>query len=217
MWWLCQRLLERSDVHAAYCLFISNPDRSVLMLQQRAGRKRDGLIVWDYHVVALAAVTSSSPSSTSAAGWYVLDVDSLLPFPCPLEAYLDASFPSAAAADVQPLFRLIPAAAYTAHFASDRSHMRREDGSWYVQPPSWPHIQPADKPAANNIQQYITMQQPQATVQHSDTAPYEGEQLDEEQYGRVLTIRQLAEALSGRQQQQPGAVETGVPVLSDRI
>ena len=192
VWWLCRRLLQRGDVHAAHCLFISNPDRRVLMLRQRAGsNKRDGLVVWDYHVIAVAAV---------AGCCYVLDVDSSLPFPCPLGSYMEASFPSVAT-HLRPLFRLIPAAAYITHFASDRSHMRREDGSWHVQPPSWPSIQPADQSASNNIQAYITMAQLQARLVNGHTQQFREEELAEEQYGRVLTMQQLIDKLNGQQQQ----------------
>ena len=182
-------------------MFISSPERSVLMLRQRAGNsRRHGMIVWDYHVVALATLTPPATAAASAptADCYVLDVDSTLPFPCALDSYLAASFPSAASAPVRPLFRLVSAAAYTAHFASDRSHMRREDGSWHAPPPSWDNIQPANTPAtSNNIQAYIAMQQPQ----HEDTSQQEDERSEQEQYGRVLTMQQLAEALGVHQQQ----------------
>ena len=32
------------------------------------------------------------------------------------------------------------AADYLKHFASDRSHMRKEDGGWMAEPPSYPPI-----------------------------------------------------------------------------
>ena len=214
VWWLLCRLLERSDVHSAHCLFISNPTRHVLMQHQRAGSpKHSGQSVWDYHVVALASTNplATAPSSHGAR-WFVLDVDSTLPFPCPLAAYFHASFPSGVHAQLQPLFRLVSAADYTAQFASDRSHMRREDGSWHAPPPSWPAIQPADKRATNNIQQYITMQHPHAHAQHDDTALPEEEQRsgEGEPYGRVLTKRQLADELSLQPPQHPTApADTG--------
>ena len=193
MWWLCERLLQRGDVQSACCVFISNAERRVLMLRQRAGNKRrDGLIVWDYHVITVAAIATVPPVNSP---WYVLDVDSTLPFPCPLSTYLQASFPSVAAAHLLPLFRLVPAAAYTAHFASDRSHMRREDGSWYEPPPSWPAIQPVDEAVTNNIQQYI------------DTAQRDDEQTDEQRFGRVLTMSQLIHVLT--EQQQSHTADTG--------
>ena len=43
-----------------------------------------------------------------------------------------------------PRFRVIPADDYVARFSSDRSHMRRADGSWIAPPPPWPPIDRGD-------------------------------------------------------------------------
>jgi len=37
-------------------------------------------------------------------------------------------------------FRVIPAQDFLAHFASDRSHMKKSDGSWHSTPPTYPPI-----------------------------------------------------------------------------
>jgi hypothetical protein len=37
-------------------------------------------------------------------------------------------------------FRVIPASVFLQHFASDRRHMKRADGSWIKPPPDYPPI-----------------------------------------------------------------------------
>ncbi|MBL8968404.1 MAG: hypothetical protein JNG85_15465 [Spirochaetaceae bacterium] len=116
----------------AWALLVSNPGRSVAMRAQRAGRPPEGLVSWDYHVLAVALL--EGPEGEAA---YALDLDSLLAFPVRLADYLAGSFAAAADPAGRPLFRLVPAARYAAELASDRSHMRAPDGSWLVPPPSW--------------------------------------------------------------------------------
>lgn len=126
------RLLGRAQFQGrrSWAVIVSNQAREVILLRQLAGRPIDGLIHWDYHVFAVL--------EEGAAQRLALDPDSDLPFPCPLDRYLEESFP----ADVQkrndPVFRLIPGDEYCAQLSSDRSHMRRPDGSWLAPPPSWP-------------------------------------------------------------------------------
>lgn len=66
------------------------------------------------------------------------------------------------------MFRLVPAAALLQHFASDRSHMRKSDGSWCAEPPQYPCITAADG-ATMNLARYRDMGQDilQDRVQHS--------------------------------------------------
>jgi len=83
----------------------------------------------------------------------VLDIDTLLPYPCPLQEYLERSFPHCFygnngdddADDTRrhwPQFRVVPARSYLRHFSSDRMHMfDREKGRWRVQElPPYPCI-----------------------------------------------------------------------------
>jgi hypothetical protein len=37
-------------------------------------------------------------------------------------------------------FRVVPASVFLQHFASDRRHMKRADGSWIKPPPDYPPI-----------------------------------------------------------------------------
>lgn len=107
-----------------HVIIITNSTSSVAVLEQRAGSEEEGgLVVWDYHVVL-------------ATPQHVFDLDSRLPFPCPTEAYISNSFPRPPGSPWSPCFRLLTLEEYSAHFASDRRHMRK-DGAWLSPPPAW--------------------------------------------------------------------------------
>lgn len=114
----------------AWAVIVSNPERNVVFLRQRAGRPVDGLVHWDYHVFAVVV--------DPIAGRVAVDMDSELPFPCPLARYLADTFPADAQHSVRPRFRVLKAEDYVVGFVSDRAHMRRPDGSWIAPPPPWP-------------------------------------------------------------------------------
>lgn len=126
------RLLARPEFLAepAWAVLVSNARREVVLLRQKAGRLGDGLIHWDYHVFAVAA--------DPALGRIALDLESELPLPCPLARYLEETFPSGVQKEYAPRFRVLEAGDYLALLVSDRSHMRRPDGSWLAPPPRWP-------------------------------------------------------------------------------
>ncbi|PNH06899.1 Protein N-terminal glutamine amidohydrolase [Tetrabaena socialis] len=65
-----------------------------------------------------------------------------------------------AASDARRRYRVVPAAAYLRHFASDRSHMRRPDGSWNAPPPAYPPLVAVDG-ATNNLDCYRDMRRGQ--------------------------------------------------------
>lgn len=50
---------------------------------------------------------------------------------------------------------MVPAREFLKTFASDRSHMRREDGTWLAPPPNYPPIK--TEQASNNIRTFISM------------------------------------------------------------
>jgi hypothetical protein len=126
------RLLARTELAAchSWAVIMSSRSSYFVVLRQSAGRPADGLVCWDYHVFAVV----DDPDGQRLA----LDFDSNLPFPYPLERYLDESFPSIMPVPLQPHFRLIEGQEYLAGLASDRSHMRRPDGSYTATPPPWP-------------------------------------------------------------------------------
>jgi protein N-terminal glutamine amidohydrolase len=126
------RLLARREFITAssWAVLVSSKSRSVVLLRQRAGRPGDGLVHWDYHVFAVLADAS--------LGKLAFDMDSTLPFPCPLSRYLEETFPRDVQRAYEPRFRLVEGAQYVAELSSDRSHMRKPDGGWIAPPPPWP-------------------------------------------------------------------------------
>lgn len=105
---------------------------SVPVWNQRLADTPDAPVFWDYHVI----LAVSGPH----ARW-AYDLDTTLPCPCPLEAYVELTFgPSRhVPAPLQPMFRVLDADEYRRRLASDRSHMRDADG-WLSPPPRWPPI-----------------------------------------------------------------------------
>jgi hypothetical protein len=126
------RLLAHSQLEArrSWAVIVSSQSGHVVALRQSAGRPGDGLVCWDYHVFAVV----DDPDGTRLA----LDLDSDIPFPCPLARYLAESFPPMRQPRRRPIFRVIAAADYLTGLASDRSHMRKPDGSYFAPPPPWP-------------------------------------------------------------------------------
>lgn len=142
----------------SYCcyhvVFVSNPKACVPMFHQRASSSRDSAVYWDYHVLLISSTVSSSnnrtdDTSSSSSSW-VWDMDSHLPCPCPLNDYLETAFAFGNGRLIQnqnqtktttwpsyfaPYFRVVDAETFLRHFSSDRSHMKRRDGSWSAPPP----------------------------------------------------------------------------------
>ncbi len=141
------------DTRKAWGLFISNPGRSVAMGCQKTDP--DGIIVWDYHVVALV----ESDARDGRDRILVCDSDSVLPFPCPLAMYLRRSFPVRIPSRLSPEFRLVEAQAYLASLVSDRSHMLDAAGNWLAPPPRWPA--PGEGSGKSpNLMEFIDMRKP---------------------------------------------------------
>jgi protein N-terminal glutamine amidohydrolase len=126
------RLLARPEfaAMASWAVLVSNVSRDLVLLRQKSGRPLDGLVHWDYHVFAVL--------TDPVAGRIALDLDSELPFPCALRRYLEDSFPEGVQRAFQPRFRVMQGGEYLKALVSDRSHMRRPDGSWLAPPPPWP-------------------------------------------------------------------------------
>jgi protein N-terminal glutamine amidohydrolase len=126
------RLLAREELgdRRTWAVIVSSLSGHFVALRQKAGRHADGLVCWDYHVLA---VVDDSDGTRLA-----LDLDSDLPFPSSLGHYLDESFPRRLSVPQQPQFRLVESAEYLASLVSDRSHMRSPDGNYTAPPPPWP-------------------------------------------------------------------------------
>ena len=115
-----------------WVVFISN-ERGLVAMQHQKALRGDNVSCWDYHVVLFARDPGQSIM--------VYDVDSTLSYPCPLDEYLEQSFPSNVFRRYQPQFRMINAQTYLEDFSSDRRHMIK-DGEWQQPPPPYPCIEP---------------------------------------------------------------------------
>ena len=147
IWQLLKRLLtEGIPAETLQVIFISNPQKQVVLFNQRSGADL-GHVVWDYHVIMWCK---------DEAGDRIYDFDSLLPFPCDCSDYMAATF-GLQAELVEPLratLRLIPATEYLHRFYSDRHHMRGvvDEAAF----PPWPAITPPE-PQRIRLDQYWEM------------------------------------------------------------
>jgi hypothetical protein len=122
---------------SAVVAFVSNDSKRCPVWHQRAANEDGAPVVWDYHVVLLIR--------RGEGRWVVMDLDSTLPFPCPLRDYAVHSFrphhPAMAGdggAAFHQRFRVLPSELYLRVFASDRRHMRTDAGGWLAPPPLYP-------------------------------------------------------------------------------
>ncbi|MGQ0505737.1 MAG: hypothetical protein ACT4TC_10500 [Myxococcaceae bacterium] len=117
------RLAERFPAGDVWV--ISNLTHTVALAKQKA--TADGWVVWDYHVVL-------------AVNGRVHDPDTRLPQPCPMTRYVTETFStqSMLPEEYRSLVRVLPAGEFSRLFFSDRSHMKRPDGTWLAPPPQWP-------------------------------------------------------------------------------
>lgn len=139
-----------------HVVFISNPARRCAVWAQRSAPAPGEPVLWDYHVILLARAAGEA---------WVYDLDTVLPFPERLEAYLEGAFPMQGTLPeaLEPRFRVVEAERFREVFASDRSHMRRAGGGWSAPPPPWPRL----GAGAMNLSRFVEME-----------APFEGEVLE---------------------------------------
>ncbi|XP_041975151.1 protein N-terminal glutamine amidohydrolase [Aricia agestis] len=151
VWKLCQDVSIRipGELDRCFVVFISNPCRTVPLWKQRAGREEDRLVIWDYHVIFLYALDSKS--------CLVYDLDSELPFPTFFHKYVTETFRTdqVLKSDFHRFFRVVSAKQFLQHFASDRRHMKRPDGTWIKPPPAYPAI--CTSTSTHNLDEYINM------------------------------------------------------------
>lgn len=148
IWQLARRCVDDGmDADTLQVLFISNPQRQVVLFNQRNGAEL-GYVVWDYHVILRHKAEETDQ---------IYDFDSRLPFPCDSRDYLEATF--GLQQELQPpyraLLKVIPAAAYLNDFYSDRQHMRGVIAE--EQFPPWPMITPQHDHAVR-LEAYWDMQ-----------------------------------------------------------
>ena len=120
-----------------FVVIVSNEARCCPFFYQQVSDSPEKAIWWDYHVILLC----------KSQFWSVWDLDSTIPSPVTFTEYYNKTFnfDTNIKASLFPLFRIVLAEKYISHFSSDRSHMRRTDGSWIAPPPEWPIIMNEDK------------------------------------------------------------------------
>jgi hypothetical protein len=143
---LASPLVDGAD--ALHAVVVSSPRRAMAVWKQRTAEPPNEPVLWDYHVIALGRRGGS---------FWIWDLDSQLPFPCPAERYLRDTFPFHRRIRLafRPRFRVVPAAEYHERFASDRSHMRTADGGYSAPPPASPPIG-----TGTNLWRFVDMEDP---------------------------------------------------------
>nr|XP_033785766.1 protein N-terminal glutamine amidohydrolase isoform X4 [Geotrypetes seraphini] len=133
VWKLCEYIKdhEPSALEEFYAVFISNDSKM------------------DYHVILLHILSGKKN--------LIYDLDTLLPFPCPFDTYVEKAFKSDS--DIHPEFRrklrVMQGDLYLKTFASDRSHMKYTNGKWRKPPPPYPCIETSD--SKMNLDDFISM------------------------------------------------------------
>ncbi|TYJ18556.1 hypothetical protein E1A91_A09G131800v1 [Gossypium mustelinum] len=95
VYFLCKKLCSSQIADAQgsdlFVVFISNDNKQIPLWHQKASHRADGVILWDYHVIC---VQRKKDGGTHL----VWDLDSSLPFPCPLATYVSET--------IRPSFQL---------------------------------------------------------------------------------------------------------------
>ncbi|KAM9164856.1 protein N-terminal glutamine amidohydrolase isoform 2-T3 [Pangshura tecta] len=140
VWKLCEYLRSHDQypLEEFYAVFISNERRMIPLWKQQSGCG-DEPVIWDYHVILLHVASGDQN--------FIYDLDTVLPFPCPFDTYIEEAFKSddILLPGFRRKIRLIRADLYLKTFASDRSHMKDASGHWQKPPPSYPCIETAVK------------------------------------------------------------------------
>ena len=147
---ICQNLKDNfeNELDKCYAVFVSNKKRVVPLWRQKAGRDEEKLVIWDYHVIFIYRPDDRT---------LVYDLDSELPFPTYFHKYVTETFRTDAILNPEyhRIFRVVPATTFLQNFASDRRHMRKDDGSWLKPPPNYPCI--SNSASAHNLDEFISM------------------------------------------------------------
>nr|XP_057903029.1 protein N-terminal glutamine amidohydrolase-like isoform X1 [Doryrhamphus excisus] len=150
VWKLCELIGKEGSapLEEIFVVFISNDNRTIPLWKQKCACG-DQPVVWDYHVLLLHICGGS--------GSVVYDLDSTMPFPCSLELYAKHALRTdhGIQAAYRRKLRVVPANCFLLTFASDRSHMKNDDGSWKMPPPPYPPICTTD--SLMNLDDFISM------------------------------------------------------------
>ncbi|XP_021893306.1 protein N-terminal glutamine amidohydrolase isoform X1 [Carica papaya] len=210
---LCKELCTNGTADATgsdlFVAFISNEKKQVPLWNQKASKRADGAILWDYHVICVQRKNNGSPH-------LVWDLDSALPFPSPLASYVSETIrPSFQLfSEYQSLFtrfgpvallphcllpfyekieffRIVHAPVFLRCFASDRRHMKDSVGNWIAEPPAYEPIV-AEDGTVHNLNEYIE-------IQASDAAKeFQGDLMNDvnQKFGVLINENQIEEFFS---------------------
>lgn len=168
---ICQAIRDsreggQEELAKAWVVFVSNKKRVVPLWRQKAGKDEEKLVIWDYHAVLIYRPDHRT---------LVYDLDSELPFPTYFHKYVTETFRTDAILNPEyhRQFRTVPAEKFLQQFASDRRHMRKEDGSWLKPPPSYPPIAGPGSQSSHNLEDFTRMEE------------------DSSEYGPVLSLTEF--------------------------
>jgi len=186
VWHLCKQQVE-SD--SAFVVFISNANMTVRLWKQNQA-SGDSFVQWDYHVIFVKRCQAlGADPEVQAPPFRVFDLDSQEPLGVAFCNYAKATFRPhrQQAPHYRPFFRVVPAETYLRVFASDRSHMRMEDGTWLSEPPTYPVIKVAA--CEHNLPTFWSMGIPRLKTRKEQNAMMEA--VNEGDYGVVMNLEEL--------------------------
>ena len=154
VWQLCKKIKDSKKLPSTqekefvFVVFISNENKTVPLWKQSAAEDPEHPVVWDYHVILINKVKEGS---------MVFDLDTNLLYPCEFSHYSNETFKTDELLREQfhRKFRVINIDDFLMHFASDRSHMKAENGDWIKPPPLYPCIQTSQ--SSNNITNFVSV------------------------------------------------------------
>mmetsp|Transcript_18086 Transcript_18086/g.22141 ORF Transcript_18086/g.22141 Transcript_18086/m.22141 type:complete len:261 (-) Transcript_18086:52-834(-) len=177
-----------------YVVFVSNEQKCCPMLHQKASRDANAPCFWDYHVILIQCSKQQGQKGRKTNVAQVLDLDTRLAYPCPLEHYLDETF-NLEFADkksnkkLSPKFRLIRAELFLQHFYSDRMHMCQDGNKWSAPPPTYDciltdlrNMKVNKKGNLSNLDDFVSMK---------------GKGKESPAMGEVLTLKELRTRFAG--------------------
>ncbi|XP_008222115.1 PREDICTED: protein N-terminal glutamine amidohydrolase [Prunus mume] len=191
---LCKELGTKGIADAQssdlFVVFISNEKKQIPLWHQKASSRADGIVLWDYHVICI----QRKGRGDSPSPHLVWDLDSSLPFPCPLARYVSETIRPdfQTFSEFQRYFRIVHAPMFLRCFASDRRHMKDSVGNWLHQPPLYQPIV-AEDGTVQNLNEYFN-------IRATDAATGTGADMTNEVFtkklGVVITESQLEEFFS---------------------
>ncbi|CAI9099919.1 OLC1v1036815C1 [Oldenlandia corymbosa var. corymbosa] len=155
---------------------------------QKASKRADGIVLWDYHVIC---IQKQKDANSSPKVW---DLDSTLPFPSPLASYLRETIrPSFKLfSEFDRFFRIVHVPIFLRCFASDRRHMKDSAGNWTSQPPSCQPIV-AEDGTVHNLNEYMEISAAEA-LRNVEAGTVDA--VFSEKFGVVVSESQLEEFFS---------------------